>query len=84
MITFFCAEGDLAEKVWVDQDGAFEVQGTMISGPVAGTPRPVRYQGLIAGNKLTLSITYTDTMEDFGVFELTRDFDSTVAFICRC
>lgn len=83
-ITFPCAMGNIENNIQVNQDGEFEVTGTMVAGPLGNSLRPARFEGRIAGNKLTLTITYTDTSEEFGVFELTKGYDSGVGYICVC
>ena len=84
-ITFFCAEGTVDGMIEVNQDDEFDATGTMISGPVAGPARPVRYLGDIIGDLMTLSIAFTDSIGgDMGTYQLTRGLNSDVSYLCRC
>lgn len=81
-IVFFCAAGSIDQQILVNPDGQFEATGTMVSGPLAAPRRPVRFEGTVVADSLNLTIIYTDTREQFGVYDLIKDFDSNVGYVC--
>jgi hypothetical protein len=79
-VEYDCAHGTIDKPIVPDRAGRFEVPGTHTAehgGPVhegeEGAGRPARYQGKLAGKRMTLTVTLTDTGDDVGTFTLTRD-----------
>ena len=71
-----CAHGNIGEPMLLDDSDRFKVKGTFSQesgGPI--TPgqkgdRSAVYEGRLAGNKMTLTITLTDTNEVVDTFVL--------------
>jgi hypothetical protein len=77
-ITYDCAHGTVEQRIELDSQGRFEVQGTHTrerGGPARSgeTPdrHPARYTGRVDGKIMTLVVTLTDTKETVGTFSLT-------------
>lgn len=79
-VEYDCAHGTIKGPIVPDRAGRFDVPGTHTAehgGPVRegeeGAGRPARYQGKVAGKRMTLTVTLTDSDEKVGTFTLTRD-----------
>jgi hypothetical protein len=77
-IEFDCAHGQLSEPLKGDARGRFDVAGTLVreGGPVRqeGTAgQRVRYSGRLDGDRMTLTLTLSDSNEKPDEFSLTRD-----------
>ena len=76
---FDCAHGDITQAVVPDRDGRFDVAGHYSEehgGPQREGERasyPVRYAGRVTSNRMTLTVTRSDTRERLGRFTLERD-----------
>jgi len=77
-LEFDCAHGTIEQRIELDSNGRFEVQGTHTrerGGPARSgeTPdrHPARYTGRVEGKVMTLVVTLTDTKETVGTFSLT-------------
>jgi hypothetical protein len=78
-IEYDCAHGDLAAPLVLDGSDRFDVTGTHTQehgGPVREdeklASRPARYAGRVNDERMTLTVTLTDTGEILGTFALTR------------
>ncbi len=78
-LEYDCAEGRISGAVRPDRSGRFSAIGLHIPGH--GGPirfgeiletRPARYDGTVRGDKMTLTVTLTDTNEVLGTFTLTQ------------
>ena len=76
-LRFSCARGSIEEPLALDTEGRFSAKGTF----TAENPGPTRednppqnkaatYSGSIRDQKMTLSITLTETKEQVGTFDL--------------
>lgn len=79
-IEFDCAHGQLSEPLKPGERGTFNVAGTFVreGGPSRSDEsggRPARYSGKVEGDKMTLSVTLTDSNEKLDEFSLTRGSD---------
>lgn len=80
-IEFDCAHGEIKEPLKRDEQGRFNVAGTFVreGGPVrsdeSSAVRPARYSGRVEGDKMTLTVTLTDSNEKLDEFSLTRGSD---------
>jgi hypothetical protein len=79
-IEFDCAHGEIKEPLKRDAQGRFDVAGTFVreGGPVRHDEsggRPARYSGKVEGDKMTLTVTLTDSNEKLDEFSLTRGSD---------
>jgi len=79
-IEYDCADGEIEQKLSVDKDGNFNVNGVHIPshpGPIRlDSPperKPARYEGKISGKTMTLKVTLTENNEKIGEFVLERD-----------
>lgn len=78
-VEFDCAHGEIKGAVRADAHGRFDLPGTFVrerGGPVRSddseSGEPVRYSGTIAGDKMSLTITLSNTNEKLDDFSLTR------------
>lgn len=87
-----CTNGDFKMPVLLDAQGRFSVSGSYIlrAFPVqVGPSLPAQFVGVVAGNKLTLTVTVNDTVEKkvvtLGPAEVryARDPQMQVCPICR-
>jgi hypothetical protein len=76
-IAYVCAQGEITEKLTIDNDGRFDARGVHINrspGPLYEDKAPkqlaARYSGRIVGNKMTLRVVLIDTNTLVGDFEL--------------
>ena len=76
-INFGCAHGHIDETIIPDSEGNFSVKGTYVrehGGPMRSDDNPdvrnATYKGNIAGEKMTLTVTFPDGTEDVGPFNL--------------
>lgn len=76
-LEYDCAEGRINGAVRPDASGRFSAVGVHIPGH--GGPirfgeiletRPARYDGTVRGDKMTITVTLTDTNEVLGTFTL--------------
>ena len=86
-IEYDCARGTVKGRILVDRAGRFSVAGTYYrehGGPVregeGSTGQPVRFNGLIGGSLMKLTVTRGRTR--LGTYTLTRDSEGRV-FKCR-
>jgi hypothetical protein len=77
-IEFDCGHGTLEEPPAPDENGEFQVRGRYVAergGPTLkgedSPARPARYEGSIAGDRMTLRVAI-DGGDTLGPFELTR------------
>ncbi len=87
-LRFNCARGTIEEPLALDTEGRFSAKGTFTKetpGPTRedNPPKnePATYSGSIRDQKMTLSITLTETKEQVGSFDL--EFGKT-GRIFRC
>lgn len=73
-VEYDCAEGRIDQPI-VLNNGRFDVRGVHWpgqGGPIGvdttRVPRPARYQGTVSGDKMTVTVTLTDTNEVLGTF----------------
>jgi len=76
-LDYDCAHGTIDEPLVLDGQGDFDVTGTHVTehfGPQPGDGKsdshPARYTGHVEGESMTLTVTLTDTQEEFGTFKL--------------
>jgi hypothetical protein len=76
-VEYDCAHGIIAQKIVPDARGCFDLRGTHVrehGGPVRKDEiedsHPARYEGQIEGERMTLTITESDTKELVGTFTL--------------
>jgi hypothetical protein len=76
-LEYDCAAGKIAEPIRPDGAGRFSVLGEHYpghGGPIRideeQVKRPARYDGLVRGDVMTLSVTLTDSNEVLGTFTL--------------
>jgi hypothetical protein len=80
-IEFDCAHGELKEPLKRNEQGHFDVAGSFVKegGPTRSDGseggRPARYSGRVEGDKMTLTVTLTDSNEKLDEFTLTRGSD---------
>lgn len=74
---FACAEGEITQKLQIDEHGNFSANGVYIRqnpGPLRVDSPPkhqsARYEGKISDKTMTLKITLTETNEVIGDFTL--------------
>jgi hypothetical protein len=79
-IEYDCAHGQLDGSLTLDAQGHFEATGSHTrEGPgpirvgITRVSRPARYTGSIDGEKMTLTVTLTDTNDTLGTFTLYFD-----------
>jgi len=79
LLEYDCAHGTIDGALIPDPDGRFDLVGTHTresGGPVnLNDPpdvHPARYRGRILGDRLTLTVTLTDTGDVLGPFVLAR------------
>jgi hypothetical protein len=77
-IEFDCGHGTIDEKLAPDRQGRFDARGTHVrehGGPVRKdeTPdsHPAQFKGEVKGDRMTLTVTETDTHTSLGTFTLT-------------
>jgi len=69
-----CTYGNIAQQIVPDADGTFDVPGVqnITAHPVdRGVLHPARFRGAIIANRLTLTVTLTDTAVTLGPVQLT-------------
>jgi hypothetical protein len=77
-LEFDCASGRITGAVRPDGNGRFSVSGTQTpgGGPIGfgegAESRPARYDGTVRGDRMTITVTLTDTNETLGTFTLVR------------
>ncbi|HEY0377669.1 MAG TPA: hypothetical protein VGC87_12160 [Pyrinomonadaceae bacterium] len=78
-LDYDCAHSTIDQPIVLDRQGRFEVKGKFTrehGGPVRNneTPNstPVRYNGQVEDQTMTLTITHDETGEDFGSYTLTE------------
>jgi hypothetical protein len=78
-VEYDCAHGTIDPPIRLDRRGRFDVRGTHVlehGGPEregeALPHRPVRYTGRVAGETMSLTVTFDDTGEGIGNFTLSR------------
>ncbi|MFY9551058.1 MAG: hypothetical protein WAU32_07905 [Thermoanaerobaculia bacterium] len=75
---FDCASGSIDGAITLDKEGRFDAAGTYArEGPGPTRPdqvrgAPVRYEGKVVGDALTLSVRLSGSHETLGPFTLTR------------
>ena len=79
-IEYDCADGEIKQKLTLDQDGNFNVNGVHIPshpGPIReDSPperKPARYEGKISGKTMTLKVTLIENDKKIGEFVLEHD-----------
>jgi hypothetical protein len=84
-LEYDCAAGTISSALVPDERGRVSVTG--IHSPGHGGPvrqdevpprLPARYDGVVRGDRLTLTVTLTDTNEQIGTFDLTRGAPGSV------
>lgn len=76
-IEYDCAHGEMQGPIVMDSKGSFNLLGTHVRerhGPIRrGAPpdaHPARYTGRVEGDRMTLTVTLTDTQEAVGTYTL--------------
>ena len=84
-IEYDCAQGTIAGPILLDSKGRFTLRGTHLTahgGPVrpdeTANQRPAVDTGSIKGERMTLTVTITDTNETVGTFSLTHGEEGRV------
>ncbi|MGI8786573.1 MAG: hypothetical protein ACR2HG_02265 [Pyrinomonadaceae bacterium] len=87
-ITFDCADGEIKQKLEIDENGNFSLSGFYTQqrgGPIVlndlPKPQPALYEGAVSGSKMTLKVVLTETKNTIGEYKLERD---KYANIHRC
>ena len=87
-LEFDCADGQIQESLRPAADGSFEADGTFtfgVGGPVREEnppqPEPARYNGVLSGDRLTLTAFLLERETVIGPYELRRGDE---AVIHRC
>ncbi|MEJ7811195.1 MAG: hypothetical protein WKG32_12350 [Gemmatimonadaceae bacterium] len=77
-VEYDCAHGTIDEPLAPDGRGRFEARGTHTrehGGPVregeAADTHPARYEGVVQGPAMALTVTLTDTVRAIGTYTLT-------------
>jgi len=78
-LEYDCAHGTIDQPFVIDSAGRFQLAGTHTrehGGPIRRDEKPdkhpARYTGSVNGDRMTLTVTLTDTNEALGTFTLTR------------
>ena len=78
-IQYACADGEISQKLMINSDGAFSVDGfhmALRGGPtrVDSPPRrqPAHYEGKISGDTMKLKVTLKETGEEIADFTLEK------------
>jgi hypothetical protein len=78
-LEYDCATGRIGTAVRPDGSGRFSVGGFHFpghGGPIRTdeeqVQRPARYDGTVRGDRMTITVTLTDTSETIGTFTLVR------------
>lgn len=68
IIEYDCANGEITQKITLDEQGGFSVSGAYTRRSPGALrikflpkPQPARYEGKISGDKMTLRVTLTET-----------------------
>ena len=76
-VEYDCAHGTIDQEIVADAQGRFDVRGTQVrehGGPVrrgeTADTHPARFSGTVEGNKMSLTVTETDTGTEIGTFTL--------------
>lgn len=76
-IQYDCASGEITEKLTVDADGNFAVNGThtrLAPGPIRvgfePKSQPARYEGKVSGGTMTFKVVLTESKTTVGEFKL--------------
>ena len=79
VLEYDCAHGTIDEALIPDADGQFDFSGTHTresGGPVHSGEEPevhaARYRGRVVGDRLTLTVTLTDSGDVLGPYTLVR------------
>jgi hypothetical protein len=78
-LEYDCAAGVIDDALVPGDDGRFDLAGTHTfghGGPIQigedPDTHPARYQGIVSGNTLVLTVTITDTSDVLGPYRLIR------------
>lgn len=78
-LEYDCAAGRITQPIEPDAGGRFSVVGLHFpghGGPIRvdeeQVQRPARYDGTVRSDKMTITVTLTDTNESIGTFTLVR------------
>ena len=78
-LEFDCALGTIPGPIRTDVKGAFSVTGLFFPGfggplpmPSDAESHPARYDGVVRGDKMTLTVTLTDSNTSLGTYTLLR------------
>lgn len=78
-LEYDCATGRIGAALRPDGSGRFSVNGVHFpghEGPIRideeQVQRPARYDGTVRGDRMTITVTLTDTDETIGTFTLVR------------
>ena len=78
-LEYDCAAGRIDEAIRPDSEGRFSVTGVHFpghGGPVPPGPEieqhPARYNGVVRGDRMTLTVILTDSDTNLGTFMLIR------------
>jgi len=73
-IEYDCGRGTLDQPLTLDRNGKFSVTGQHFreGGPARSddTGQPARYDGVVNGDEMTLTVTLTDAKTTFGTYSL--------------
>jgi hypothetical protein len=76
-ISYACGAGTIDSAWTLSGDGRLEATGQHFFGggpvpPQGRPPHPARYDGVVEGNALTITVTLTDLNQTLGPFHLVR------------
>jgi hypothetical protein len=78
-LEYDCAAGRIDQAIRPDAEGRFSVTGVHLPGHGGPVPpgqeieqHPARYDGIVRGNRMTLTVTLTDSDTNLGTFTLIR------------
>lgn len=84
-VEFDCAHGTITGPLKTDSEGRFALDGTYVRegpGPIRlNAPRvsqPALYSGTIEGERMSLTVTLTNTSQEIGRFTLTRGSEGLI------
>jgi hypothetical protein len=87
-LKYDCAHGTIDQPFVIDSAGRFQLAGTHMrehGGPIRRDEKPdkhpARYTGSVDGDRMTLTVTMTDSNEVLGTFTLTR---GRMARVVKC
>lgn len=84
-VQYDCAHGSIDEQLALDAEGRFAARGTFVyegGGSIRvrinRVPQPARYEGRVSGQRLSLTVTLTETSQAIGTYTLTRGSEGRI------